>query len=413
MREGGRDVGYQNTLPRFLLNLSFAVRLCIAITSVLVFLIVFLLLPPPVRNPSVFAVPMALSAWMFRRSGAYLCLFVLIVTLWLYYSLYTYNGLLLPPLVTIYFVIGTISLLIIGLLISSQRDSFDLADDAQQQLAIAYEQQQKLSQIKDQFLQNVNHELRTPLTAIYGYLELLHEHSDNLDEHLRATFLEHAMQSCDELQLLVNNVLDSMSEGRERRPYVCVEELAVLDIVHEVLERFDPKTLQAHTIHVDVPTYIVVRANPQYTRQVLRNLLSNAFKYAPAGTPIFISASLYGTVVEPLHPSPEICVRVRDTGPGIPPNEIPLLFGQFVRLNRDTSGKVRGSGLGLYLSRQFVEMMGGHIWVESDGIAGHGSCFCFTLPCVPRSALRAQIENYSVYTVTAPSDTAPSDAHPV
>src|SRR5581483_12302410 len=116
-----------------------------------------------------------------------------------------------------------------------------------------------------------------------------------------------------------------------------------------------------HSIAVNVPEYLVVRANAQYTRQVLRNLLSNAFKYAPIDTPIEISAGLYGTIVDSSHPSPEICIRVKDAGPGIPQEQIPLLFGQFVRLQRDISGHVRGTGLGLYISKQFIEAMKGRI----------------------------------------------------
>jgi signal transduction histidine kinase len=70
---------------------------------------------------------------------------------------------------------------------------------------------------------------------------------------------------------------------------------------------------------------------------------------------------------------------VQDAGPGIPSTDIPLLFGQFARLQRDLSGKVRGTGLGLYISKQLVEALDGRIWVESAGIPGQGSCFYFTL----------------------------------
>ncbi|HLG76113.1 MAG TPA: ATP-binding protein, partial [Ktedonobacteraceae bacterium] len=130
----------------------------------------------------------------------------------------------------------------------------------------------------------------------------------------------------------------------------------------------------------------------------------NAFKYAPEGTPITISAALYGDVVQPLHPAPEIYISVKDAGPGIPPQEIPLLFGQFVRLRRDTSGRVRGSGLGLFLSKQFVELMGGKIWVESEGVPGKGSNFIFTLPCVPRPTVKAKIKVESTLYVPMSAD---------
>jgi signal transduction histidine kinase len=76
---------------------------------------------------------------------------------------------------------------------------------------------------------------------------------------------------------------------------------------------------------------------------------------------------------------------VKDSGPGITSADIPLLFEKFVRLKRDLSSSIRGSGLGLYISKQLVEAMGGRIWVESSGIVGEGSRFYFTLPYVSRT----------------------------
>jgi len=95
---------------------------------------------------------------------------------------------------------------------------------------------------------------------------------------------------------------------------------------------------------------------------------------------------------------------VKDEGPGIPANEVPLLFGKFVRLQRDLSGSIRGTGLGLYISKNLVEAMKGRIWVESTGREGEGSRFCFTLPVVLVSNVCT--EEY------VPSNTAfGSDAH--
>ncbi len=396
---------YWNTLPRILLDLSPLIQLTIAILSGAIALILFTSVSWITQNPLVLVIPITLIAWMFRKSGLFFCLFCLFVILWVYYAL-SYGTLLLPIRFLFYSIVSVITLLIIGLLVVAQRDSLDMADEAQWEVEHTYEQNRKLDQIKDEFLQNVNHELRTPLTAIYGYLELLLEHNEQLDNTMRVTFLQHAMQSCDELQLLVNNVLDSMGLEKERL-FLHIEQLPVIDTLFEVLERFDPKSVQEHSIHVDIPEYIVVLANAQYLRQVLRNLLSNAFKYAPTGTPVTISASLYGMTVDPLRATPEIAICVADAGPGIPPNEMPQLFGQFVRLRRDTSGRVRGSGLGLFLSRQFVEMMGGRIWVESEGVEGKGSFFYFTLPCVVRPKVQAHIQqdDFAAYSSPVPIDT--------
>jgi signal transduction histidine kinase len=373
---------------RCLLNLSRLVQLGIVVISVFFSLVIFManFEAGVDHNPIIFVIPIVLSAWLFRRLGLILCLTFLLITTYLY-TIITSPGSLYST--NFYFLLCTLSQLVIGGLICSQRDSLDVAEEVQRRLVDINTEQQKLSEIKDQFLQNVNHELRTPLTAIYGYLELLLEHNDRLDDEIRSTFLQHAMQSCDELQLLVNNVLDKVGVEKVKET-LFTEQLVVRDILFEVLERFDPKSVQAHNIQVDISDYIVVIANAQYLRQIFRNLLSNAFKYVPRDTSITIEAHLYGDVVNPRHATPEICISVQDFGPGIPPHEINQLFGQFVRLRRDMTGSVRGSGLGLFLCRQFVEMMKGRIWVESEGIEGKGCCFSFTLPCVIHPTVQAQ-----------------------
>ncbi|GCE26281.1 hypothetical protein KDA_17650 [Dictyobacter alpinus] len=378
---------YLNAVARFLLEQTIVTQISLAILSVFISLFLVVYTPWLDHNPVLFVVPVILASWMFRYAGLYLCLFLLAVFSWLFNYMHTQN--LLPSNGSL--IASTINacvLITFGLLVIGYLDVSYYAEDVADQLENYREEQHRLNEIKDQFLQNVNHELRTPLTAIYGYLELLLEHGDQLETNMRTTFLQHAMQSCDELQLLVNNVLDTMGIEKERQS-LFVEQLVVRDIVFEVLERFDPQSVQQHNIYVDIPDYVVVRANAQYLRQILRNLLSNAFKYAPAHTPISISGHLDGMVVHPLHASPAICICVKDAGPGIPRDEISLLFGQFVRLRRDTSGNVRGSGLGLFLSKQFVEAMDGRIWVESEGIAGKGSTFCFTLPGVIHPKVQA------------------------
>jgi signal transduction histidine kinase len=131
---------------------------------------------------------------------------------------------------------------------------------------------------------------------------------------------------------------------------------------------------------------LIVRADPQYLRRILRNLLSNAFKYTPSQTALLVNATLADSTPAGVPATPSVCISVKDSGPGIPPDDISLLFEKFGRLNRDASSSIRGVGLGLYISKQLVQAMGGHIWVESSGIAGQGSRFCFTLPLVANPA---------------------------
>lgn len=370
---------YLSVLPRYLLNLTFPVRLAMAIFSVSLVMIVYILMGSG-RNPSILAIPVVLIAWTFGMRGVLLSIPPMFVILWGYFSFH-FHTLFLPSAYLISFVAGTLALIVIGLLISSQRDSLDLSDAARRQLALAYEQQQRLNQAQDQFLQNVNHELRTPLTAIYSYVETLLDYGDRLDPEMHRDFLKHAMYCCDELQLLVNNVLDTLQIDNARE-HLHLEDFPVATIVREVLTHTDPRRVQEYNIAVEIPEQLVVYANAQYLRQILRNLLSNTFKYTPAGTPITISAlpSSRPLSSEDGQQGALVCIRVKDAGPGIPPEELSLLFGQFVRLKRDISGTVRGTGLGLHISKQLVEAMGGRIWVESSGVPGEGSCFSFTLP---------------------------------
>ena len=130
---------------------------------------------------------------------------------------------------------------------------------------------------------------------------------------------------------------------------------------------------------------VKVWADRQLLSQILWNLLSNASKYCPAQTHVLISAVPYEHDTALPNLPPTVCIRVKDTGPGIPPSEIPHLFAPFACLKRDVSMSIPGSGLGLYISKHMVQAMGGQMWAESSGVAGGGSCFSFTLPAAPDS----------------------------
>ena len=242
---------------------------------------------------------------------------------------------------------------------------------------LAYEQQRQVNQLKDELLVNLNHELRTPLTAIAGYVELLRTHDQQLDPASRMTFLDEAAQGCEELLTLVTHLLEAAAMSQGTLSLHC-QPCAVERIVEEVVSSLDPRDRQAHPLQMELANQSLVRADPQYVRQVVLNLLSNALKYTPTQTPILLRTSLRGGPE-----TQQVCITVQDVGPGIPPAEQPMLFQKFVRLRRDLAGTIPGSGLGLYLCKRLVEAMGGQIWVESSGKAGEGSCFCFTLPVSP------------------------------
>lgn len=248
--------------------------------------------------------------------------------------------------------------------------------EAKQQVAISYEEQRQLNYLKDQMLLNVNHELRTLMTSVYGYLELLRDHSGQLDTETQTLFFDQAIKGCEEFQVHVNTVLNTLKVGNNARP-LTIETLHVAHVVTAVLDLFDPTKKHGYTIEHSISNTLFVRADKQSLDQVLRNLLSNAFKYSPQGTTITVSASLQPYEQEN---GPLIHIIVKDEGYGIPASDIALLFNRFMRLQRDLNSAVDGSGLGLYISKQLVEAMHGRMWVESTGISGEGSCFFIELP---------------------------------
>jgi len=184
--------------------------------------------------------------------------------------------------------------------------------------------------------------------------------------------MKRALASYQELVNLVNRVSDATTVMSEI-PQAHAEVVCLHHLLQEVLAHLDPSDGEVYTIRLQVSEQIMIWADPQFLRQVVQNLLSNVFKYVPTQTEILIEATQAAS-------SSPVCLSVQDAGPGIPAEESPLLFEKFVRLKRDLAGTTRGTGLGLYICKRFVEAMGGQIWVESSGCPGEGSRFCMTLP---------------------------------
>ncbi|HLX55522.1 MAG TPA: HAMP domain-containing sensor histidine kinase [Ktedonobacteraceae bacterium] len=368
-----------NTWPRSLLMLPLAIRVAIVGGSIILALLVYMLSFSTIHNGYILGIPTILATWIFKKKGLFIFIGICFPLLLIYQAI-RLHGLLWPLPFTLSLIGGFILLIIFGFIIVALREMLDdsedarlKAEEAKQQTAIAYEQQRQLNELKNQFILNANHELRSPLTVISGYLALLLDKQKLLDREEQERYLKSAMRSCKELQTLTNDVLGTMMLS-ENKELLNIENIPIAPIAREVVEQFQSTWDQDRRTHLDIAEQITVRGNSQCIRHVLRNLLSNAYKYSSPDKPVIISATAS------LASNSEVSISVKDEGPGIPPDQIPLLFSQFVRLPRDLAGSVRGSGLGLYISKNLVEAMGGHIWVESAGIAGEGSRFCFTLP---------------------------------
>lgn len=248
-------------------------------------------------------------------------------------------------------------------------------------LRAAYERQKELDQLKDQFIMTASHELRTPLTAVQGYIELLSQFNDELSAETRTEFIEKAHRGCDELALMVGNIMDaSRLQIEAERVHLVPVELA--SSVHHVMEILEAVTTrEQRPVNLAISPGLSVMADELRLRQILLNLVSNALKYSPPGTTIQILALQGQGLVK---------VSVRDYGLGVPLEDQQRLFERFVRLERDINSPVRGAGLGLYITKRLVEAMGGRLWVESSGIPGEGSTFSFTLQ---RAAISQNLAN--------------------
>jgi signal transduction histidine kinase len=223
---------------------------------------------------------------------------------------------------------------------------------------------------KSEFLANMSHELRTPLNAIIGFSEVLLERLFGELNDKQADYLNDIFTSGKHLLGLINDILDlsKVEAGRmELEPSTFDIESALSNAMTLVRER-----AQRHGIALGQqvePGIVEITADERKFKQILLNLLSNAVKFTPDGGRIDVTAR---------RDNDEIVVAVHDTGIGIAPEDQAAVFEEFRQVGRDYTRKQEGTGLGLALTRRFVELHGGRIWLEST--PGKGSTFTFTLP---------------------------------
>jgi signal transduction histidine kinase len=234
------------------------------------------------------------------------------------------------------------------------------------------EAQRELARMQDEFVSTVSHELRTPLGFIKGYTTTLLRSDAEWEPAARQEFLKIIDEEADRLRELIDNLLDS-SRLESGTLSMTLEPVRLSGLLRDTVSRAQALYPEMR-LSIDVPDDLpALQVDATRLAQVLHNLLTNADKYAQ-GAEVEVSARAEG---------PAVVVRVRDHGPGIPPEHRAHLFERFFRVPGAKS-MIRGTGLGLYICRKIVEAHGGEIKVED--VDGGGACFAFSLPLEPLGA---------------------------
>ena len=243
-----------------------------------------------------------------------------------------------------------------------------------------------------EFISTASHEMRTPVASIEGYLGLaLNPATANIDEKAR-DFITKAHESAQHLGRLFQDLLDisKVEDGRmKNNPKI----ININEFLKEIFEGLAPKANEKQLNYIFAPDMIdegkekslqpIFYANidPDHFREVTSNLIENAIKYTPSGD---VTVDITGD-------DKQISISVKDSGIGIPAEDIPHLFQKFYRVDNSDTREIGGTGLGLYLSRRLAETMSGNLRVESK--YKEGSTFYLEIPRVSSAEATQRLEN--------------------
>jgi signal transduction histidine kinase len=242
----------------------------------------------------------------------------------------------------------------------------DMARQIREQLnKLAY-----TDQLRRELMANVSHDLRTPLATLQGYIETVLIKDDALDASGRREYLETAIRHCQRLNKLVTELLElARLDASEVQP--AHETFSLQELAQDIVQKFRLKAREKNIrieaeLHPHLP---FVNADIALIERVLENLIENALRYTPA----------HGAIALELAPAERgVRVRVRDSGCGIAPEELPRIFDRFYQLDKSRNGNPGSSGLGLAIAKRILELHGSGIAVDST--VGRGTTFAFELP---------------------------------
>ncbi|MBI5182584.1 MAG: GAF domain-containing sensor histidine kinase, partial [Nitrospirae bacterium] len=264
--------------------------------------------------------------------------------------------------------------LIIQQLLTKRLEFAFIKEKYEVELRFAMMEAEAANKTKSEFLANMSHELRTPLNSIIGYSSLLLESKTGHLTDKQRRFIDNITAAGEHLLNLINDILD-LSKIEAGKMKLELDKFNLKELTEGCIALFKEKAIR-HNIILDYVLEIDgdIVADEQKIRQVLLNLLSNAFKFTPDRGSVYVYArkaqdEAAGSFIE---------ISVVDSGIGISEEDKEKLFKPFQQLDSSVSKKHQGTGLGLNLCRKIIELHGGKIWVESE--AGKGSRFIFILP---------------------------------